>query len=552
MSSGDRLIGAELQEGESRDKSSEAKNKSMSVNVEEVRSAAGSVPPAAPHVRTSLRQGLKRKGHPATPSYPAYDRDPKSPYLYVTGGARRRNVAPLPEPSDNRSSKLTLQPVKLEPADPETESLVVAGLALGTAFSLATTVVFPSAEHTLDGLATVKQEPTEDWTEEEEIITPDVGGAFYDPLAEDPLATAAGRPSPIKKPFSWPPIDPLFLTQIEFRLPKDFAPFLRALAKPTAEILPLVQETAGSNCRLPAELLARSSGLSVTKVGPYSSSPTKVASEIKETNAEAARSQLRRLTRQAKREQTPTFADSAPLFAKPPATSLGEVPGVAGHPVTSRNMFSMINQMPVFSSGEVSILRLSAAGQGGEEQRVAPSAAPSSHFSPPLSHHAPSTKSASVSQLTHSSPSPQGLSHPIQAANLLSPSSAAVTLPLRRGSRPVGRPRNKPKISNIPAQTESTSSQPTTSGELPSMGKNNKQPSRREGGRISAVGRGGANTWRKNISPQLTNCAAGEIGNDPRQTDVALTGRVSGESEAACDFSGVTAALKVEGLSINR
>jgi hypothetical protein len=437
---------------------------------------------------------------------------------------------------------------------------VVAGLALGTAFSLATTVVFPSAEHTLDGLATVvKQEPTEDdWTEEEIITPDDGGGAFYDPLAEDPLATAAGRPSPIKKPFNWPPIDPLFLTQIEFRLPKDFAPFLRALAKPTAEILPLVQETAGSNYdrRLPAELLARSSGLSVTKVGPYASSPAKVASEIKETNAEAARSQLRRLTRQAKREQTPTFADSAVLFEKQPATSLGEVPRVAGHPASSQNMFSMINQMPVFSSGEVSILRLSAAGQGGEEQRVAPSAAPSSHFSPPLSHHAPSTKSASVSQLTHSSPSPKGLSHPIQAANLLSPSSAgkgtstSMTLPLRRGSRPVGRPRSKPKTGIFPAQTESTSSQPTISGRQPSLGK----PSRREGGRISVVGRGGANTWRKNISSQLTSCAAssvgtvaavGETGNDPRQADVALTGMFSGEAEAACGLSGVTAALKV-------
>lgn len=334
--------------------------------------------------RPGSRQDLKRKSPRSTrPGMQAYDLDFKSPYLYSSELTRAQSAvsphASLPLDNDPDYSPLRKQ-VKLEPMEMDTtaptDSLVVAGLALGTAFSLATTVVFPSAAHTLDGLCTIKQEPEDgDWSEE--VITPDV--SHLDPL-EDPLSPSRLLlpPPVVQKPFTWPQIDPLFLTQIEFRLPKEFAPFLRALAKPTAEILPLVQEATAHSpaaaCKPPAPEPSRLPSDSHVQAA-------KAGGGIQGEEAETSTGLLRRSARQAQRDLSTvpgelrgtTHPDPEKKEIASSEVSLGSTSGgTAGGYLSGDTMLNMVNQLAVFSTGEVTILRVSAPTGKTEEPLTLP------------------------------------------------------------------------------------------------------------------------------------------------------------------------------------
>ena len=333
-----------------------------------------------------------------------YDRDPSSPYLYIAEAADR----PVWQSEDPEDCPLRKQ-IKVEPVAESYSMSSSDSLSFGNAFSLASVVFTENTLLEAGGGGYVKQELEEldeEWSTVEEVITSDlsvIGESSdfpVDPL-EDPLSTCFRPPM---KPFSWPLLDPLFLTQIDFRLPKEFAPFLRALAKPTAEILPLVQEplrkdasqqmssstaTSHSHIRKSSQAAAavkpampvssRSPALKSSQAtGISSASDGGPANKVAEPSA----SQLRRSARQTAgrvRSWSKEFPPK-PDLPRNTASEKSMVRGASPSAATGTDtmvspdraaMLSALNKLPVFSSGEVTIMSVGAADPAAQRQTFA-------------------------------------------------------------------------------------------------------------------------------------------------------------------------------------
>ena len=215
------------------------------------------------------RVTLNRRAKPHTFSQ-IYDMDPESPFLYTSErrkgpqvsmemdeddeyspGAqedleseeevvKKKNLAVKIKIEPNDENDFDAKPSKKRKSAPAKETFGF-GISLGSVFSLAENSVrtrnMSAAEPVI-----IKTETEDDWMEPLFIDYPDT--FEMDPLG-DPLELRP-KPAKIKKLFVWPKLDPLFRTSLEYRLPKEFDVYIKALAKPTAEISPIPKSISGS------------------------------------------------------------------------------------------------------------------------------------------------------------------------------------------------------------------------------------------------------------------------------------------------------------------
>ena len=222
--------------------------------------------PAEKETAPARREVLKRKARPHTFSH-VYDMDPESPFLYTSDRRKGPGVSlerdeeeedeedqdrGVKEEDDDDDEYMPFKKIKTEPRGDitspelgtrrykkEEPEIFGFGISLGSVFSLADgfgTRTRSSVEPII-----IKNEPFEDWSES--FATEYQGYDDEDPLG-DPLALKTTPEKKRKRPFIWPKLDPLFLTLIEYRLPRDFDPYIKALAKPTAEIVPIPKTMA--------------------------------------------------------------------------------------------------------------------------------------------------------------------------------------------------------------------------------------------------------------------------------------------------------------------
>ena len=205
------------------------------------------------------RENLRRKAKPHTFNQ-SYDMDPESPFLY-THDRRKGPGINVERDTDedyypNKKIKVEVDESRSPPRMQENETFGF-GISLGSVFSLAESPAKTRNKANAEPVI-IKQEPLDGWGEDERFALLQEDEPLGDPLSLKPKSLIK-----VRRPFIWPKLDPLFLTQIEFKLPKEFDHYMKSLSKPTAEILPTPKRT--DNEKQSLIYLKSSSSLTVTR-----------------------------------------------------------------------------------------------------------------------------------------------------------------------------------------------------------------------------------------------------------------------------------------------
>ena len=270
------------------------------------------------------RVTLNRRAKPHTFSQ-IYDMDPESPFLYTSERRKGPQVSmemdededysPGEETTENDENDDDILPVKIK-IEPKEESYCDAmssrkrksttetetfgfGISLGSVFSLAENTVRTRNMSATEPVI-IKTEAEENWVE------PQFSNYSHiyemDPLG-DPLDLKTS-PKKIRKPFLWPKLDPLFRTTIEYRLPKEFDIYIKALAKPTAEISPIPKTLSQSMnydfSKFPLRFSNSSISISRTSDPPRRPISSSSSAEVKPPAETESNSGLRRSGRKRK------------------------------------------------------------------------------------------------------------------------------------------------------------------------------------------------------------------------------------------------------------